>query len=232
MNTTSSRRVTLLAAVVIGGALATVGLRTMASTPPGEDAVLWADAPPAPQATPELAARVMDRLQHFRAGTSGPRLSLDSDDVTALLRHGLPGVLPSGLIDPVVTFDGDRVRVDARIVAADFVGRASLASVLGALPDTLRVDLRGRLNGGGEYLSFEVDEAHAGPVPLPAAAVAAIASKLTESSGPRMASTGDEPTFGIRRPSGFAAVDVRNGRLELRRYEPMIDRAVDGSDDP
>lgn len=232
MSTTSSRRTALLSAVVLGGALAVIGLRTVASTPPGEDPSLWAEVPPAPEATPELAAQTMDRLQLFRAGTSGPRLSLGSDEVTALLRHGLPGVLPVGLIDPVVTFEGDRVRVDARLVPADFVGRAPLASVLGALPDTIRVDLRGRLNGGGDYLSFEVDEAHAGPVPLPATVVAAIASELGESSGARMASTGGEPAFGIRRPTGFAAVDVRNGRLELRRYEPMIDRAVDGSDDP
>ncbi len=232
MSTPSSRKTALLTAVVLGSALAAIGLRSVASTPTGEDPRPWADVAPAPEATPELAAGVMDRLQLFRSGMSGPRLSLGSDDVTALLRHGLPGVLPVGLIDPVVTFEGDRVRVDARLVAADFVGRAPLASVLGALPDTIHVHLRGRLNGRGDYLSFEVDEAHAGPVPLPATVVAAIATEIGESSGARMASAGGDPTFGIRRPTGFAAADVRNGRLELRRYEPMIDRAVDGSEDP
>lgn len=232
MSTVSSRRIALLLAVGLGVALGGYGLRTVTSPSTPELLEPTAEVPLAPAATPERAARVMDRLQQFREGNAGLRLSLGSDDVTALLRHVLPGVLPKGLTEPRVTFRDDRVRVEARLSTADFVGRAPLVSVLGALPDTITVDVLGRLVNEGELLRFEVHEARAGRVPVPGTALVAIAAELTPPSETAFAATGEEPTLSIRRPVGFALAEVADGRLVLSRGEPTIERAVDGSDDP
>ncbi len=229
--TTSSRRIALLSTVVVCVVAAAVGLRTR-STTPAEDGTRLGEVPAAPAATPERAARAMERLRLFREGNSGVRLSLGSDDVTALLRHSLPGVLPAGVTDPYVAFVGHRVRVEARVSTDDFVAKAPLASVLGALPDTVSVDVVGTLVSVHGTLRFEVEEAHAGPVRLPAAVVAAIADELSTASGTRMAASGGTPTVTLRQPSGFATLEVVDDRLVLRRDERMVDRAVDGSDHP
>ncbi|MBT8489162.1 MAG: hypothetical protein HKN72_17275 [Gemmatimonadetes bacterium] len=232
MSTVPSRRVALLVAVGLGVALGAYGLRTVTSPSTLERLEPVSEMSLAPAATPERAARVMDRLQLFRDGQAGLRLSLGSDDVTALLRHGLPGVLPEGLKEPRVTFHADRVRVEARLATKDFVGRAPLVSVVGALPDTITVDVVGRLVNVGELLRFEVYEAYAGRVPVPAPALMAIAAELAPPSETAFVATGEKPTLSIRRPAGFALAEVADGRLVLRRGEPTIDRAVDGSDDP
>lgn len=229
---TPSRRVTLLGAVVLGVVLGAVGLRTMTAPSGSEPGKEFADVLVAPEATPELASRAMDRLELFRAGNAGLRLSLGSDDVTALLRHGFPGVLPAGVADPRVTFVGDRLRVEARVATAEFPGSPRLASALGALPDTVAVDLLGRLVSARGHVRFEVQEARAGPIPVPLAVVSAIARELVQAPETRMASSNEDPAFVLRQPRGFSTVEVANGRLVLRRDERMIDRAVDGSDDP
>lgn len=232
MSSPASRRAAFLGAVVFGAALAVIGLRPGAPSDDREVAAALPETPVATSASPELAARAVDRLQIFRAGNAGRRLSLSSDEVTALLRHALPGVLPAGIADPVVVLEGGVVRVEARLSTADFVGRAPLAAVLGALPDTVTVDLLGRLTTEGDRLFFAVDEAHAGRVPLPAGAVAAIAAELSEQSDLRIASSEGKPSLSVRWPAGVALVAVVGDRLVLDRDERMVDRAVDGSDDP
>jgi hypothetical protein len=187
----------------------------------------------APAATPELALRTVDRLQLFRTGNAGARLTLTDDEITALLRHGMPGVLPPGIHDPVVRLSSGSVRVEARLATDEFVGRRPLTSALGALPDTLVVDLRGRLSSSPERLVLTVEDARASGVPLPAAVVAAIANALATESGDDVGFRGEAgASFGMRWPDGVAAVAIVGDRLFLDRDEPMVDRAVDGSDEP
>lgn len=229
MSVGSSRRVSLVAFVALVVFLGVLGLRTVRTPPASQPPESAADVP---RATPELAQRAMDRLRHFRDGKAGFRLSLGSDDVTALLRHGLPGVLPMGLTNPLVTFEGERVRVEARLATEHFVARKALVAVLGVLPDTVPVEVVGRLEDGDDFLRFVVHEARAGLVPLPSAALAAIASELARPSGSAFAATGEVPSLAMRRPIGISLAEVVDGRLVLRRDEPKVDRAVDGSEDP
>lgn len=231
MSSPASRRLSLLVVAVLGVAMAAFGLRRGAGPTPGEAEQPLADEWAQPTATPALAERTVDRLQLFRTGTAGRRLTLTSNEITALLRHALPGVVPTGIADPVVTLEEGVVFVEARLVTAEFVGRAPLASVLGALPDTVSVDLSGRVEVHGDRLVFHVLEAHAARVPLPASAVAAIAGEMAAQSGEGVVVEG-EPSLSIRWPSGVAFVAVVDDRLILDRDEPLPDRAVDGSDDP
>jgi hypothetical protein len=187
----------------------------------------------APAATPELASRTVDRLKLFRTGNAGVRLTLTDDEITALLRHGMPGVLPPGIHDPVVRLESGSVRVEARLATDEFVGRGPLTSALGALPDTLVVDLRGRLSSSPDRLVLTVEDARASGVPLPAAVVTVIASAVAAESGDDVVSRGEAAAaLSMRWPDGVAAVAVVGDRLFLDRDEPMADRAVDGSDEP
>lgn len=186
-----------------------------------------------PAATPELASRTVDRLQLFRTGNAGARLTLTDDEITALLRHGMPGVLPAGIHDPVVRLTSGAVLVEARLATDEFAGRGPLTSVLGALPDTLAVALRGRLSSSPDRLVLTVENARASGVPLPPGVVAAIVGALAAESGDDVKSGGEgAASLSMRWPDGVAAVTVVGDRLFLDRDEPMFDRAVDGSDEP
>lgn len=227
------RRMLVLGAVVATAVLAVVLVGTPSPGPRSSTGGRDAGGPRAPDATPELAARTVDRLQLFRTGNAGRRLALTDDEITALLRHAMPGVLPSGIRDPVVRLASGTVLVEARLVSADFVGSGLLASVLGALPDTLDVDLRGRLSSSHDGLVLTVEDARASGVPLPGGAVAAIARALTDDSGEGATSLGGErASLSMRWPDGVAHAAVVGDRLLLDRAEPMVDRAVDGSDEP
>ncbi|MDX1493069.1 MAG: hypothetical protein R3253_03275 [Longimicrobiales bacterium] len=232
MKTSASRWAALALVVGVGASALVVGLRSDPAPSTTSAAEVEAEARVSSAATPELAARTVDRLQLLRTGNGGARLRLTGDEVTALLRHALPGVLPEGIEDPVVHMESGQVVVDARLVTRDFVGSAPLATVLGALPDTIAVNLRGTVAPAGGHLVLEVESAHAGHVPLPASAVASIASALAEATGHRVSTSPDRPSVGVPLPSGIGLVAVVDDRLVLDRDERLGQRAVDGSEDP
>lgn len=233
MSAAAVRRGALVGAVLAGVILGVVLLRGSSPQPASSAGAPDTDRLSAPAATPELAARTVDRLQLFRTGNTGPRLTLTDDEITALLRHAMPGVLPPGIHDPVIRLASGTVLVEARLASEEFVGRGPLASVLGALPDTLEVDLRGRLSSSRDRLVLTVENARASGVPLPAGVVAAIAGALAEDSGDDALSRAEEhASLSVRWPDGVASVGVVGDRLFLDRDEPMVDRAVDGSDEP
>lgn len=176
-----------------------------------------------------LAARTVERLELFRAGGTGVRLSLTADEVTALLRHAVPGMLPGGVADPLVRLKGGIVVVEARLAPDAFPGSDPLASVLGAVPDTIDVDLSGRLASRPGRLVFTIERARASGIPLPRKAVAAIVGALADQAGDRMLPADADASLSLRWPDGMAKVAVVGDRLVLDRREPIADRAVDGS---
>lgn len=179
-----------------------------------------------------LADRAVDRLQRFRSGDAGARLSLTADEVTAVLRHAMTGVLPEGVTEPRVRLEGGRVVVEARLAADDFVASAPLSSVLGGVSDTIDVELTGHLRTVPGRLVFSIEHARASGIPVPPSAVAAIAAALAEDSDDRVAPVeGQGAALSLPWPEGVALVAV-DDRFVLDRAEPIADRAVDGSDNP
>ena len=222
-----------LGVVVLGGVVAVIGLRPAVgdggsdATPGG--AVVDVEA----EVGPEVAERAFRRVELFRTGRSGRVLTLTSAEVTALLRHAVPGMLPPGIVEPRVRLQSGRVVVDARLASADFTARAPLTGALGVLPDTLQVRLEGRLVDTRERLTFVVEEARASGMPLPASAVAAVAEALARRSAARVpADDPGAPALSLEWPAGVAFARVDGDRLVLGRDEPIDDRAVDGSDVP
>jgi len=228
----ASRRSALIGVVLIGVGIAVIGLGPGGPESERRAAPAANSVDPAPEATPELADRAVSRLRLFRTGGAGPRLSLSADEVTALIRHAMPGVLPVGVADPVVRLEAGVLAIEARLATEDFAGRAHLASVLGALPDNIDVRLRGGLDGYGDRLAFTVEQASAAGVPLPARSVAAIVAAVAERSEYQALSRGERgASLSVRWPEGVASAVVVEGRLVLGHDERMTDRAVDGSDD-
>ena len=218
MTTSTHRALALLA--VVGSAMVVVwlgigpgGASGPATAPSADSTVVdgGADA--------ETAERAFRRVELFRAGGAGEGLTLTSTEVTALLRHSVPAMLPAGVVDPTVRLEDGVVRASARVSSDDFAGRAPLASVLGVLPDTLDVDLSGRLASTPAGLVFYVDEAWVGHVPLPRAAVVSVAKALAVRSGEDLVSAPSaQPALTVGWPSGVAFAEVVGDRLVLRRH--------------
>lgn len=229
--TTRSRAAVLLLVVLAAAAVVGVGLGRDRHTPSSVATGVDADSVRS-LADAELAARAVDRLQLFRDGSRGGQLRLTAEEVTAVLRHAVPGMLPAGVVDPVVRLESGAVLVEARLVSAEFAGSAPIATVLGVLADTLDVDLRGRLEGAGDQLIFRVERARASQVPLPGAVVSAVARALAQQGGDRTERPAGDATFSFRWPEDVALVAIIEDRFVLERGERILDQAVDGIDDP
>lgn len=231
MTTPTRRGAGLLAVMVFGAAVIWIGLRPSPGVVPSEGAPT--SEAPTPAVDPQVAEAAFRRVELFRSGGAGERISLTEDEVTALLRHAVPGMLPAGVVEPTVRLESGAILVRARLASDEFEARGPLASALGVLPDTIVVDLRGRLVNTRSRFAFYVEEARASHVPLPRTAVAAIADALAARADDGLVSDHTEgPTLTVRWPAGVAFAEVVGDRLVLRRDEPNVDRAVDGSDDP
>lgn len=218
--------------VILGVAVIWIGVRPGADSTPSEKGGTAVVAPD-PSVDFEVAEAAFRRVELFRSGGAGKRISLTGEEVTALLRHAIPGMLPTGVVDPTVRLESGSIVVEARLASDEFAATGPLASALGVLPDTLLVDLRGRLVNTRSRLAFYVQEARASHVTLPRGAVQAIVAALAARADDRLvADDTEEPTLTVRWPAGVASAEVVGDRLVLRRDEPNVDRAVDGSDAP
>lgn len=222
----------MAAIVVTVSALTLVGVRSAGRLAEAGESVEPDRTVIDPAADAALAARTVDRIELFRAGRAGVRLSLTADEVTSLLRHAMPGVLPDGVADPMIRMEGGHMKVEARLATDEFAASDRLASVLGVVPDTIDVDLSGRLDSRPGRLVFTVERARASGIPLPRAAVTAIAAALAHESGDRVMPADEDASLSLRWPDDVAMVAVVGDRLVLDRREPIADRAVDGSDVP
>lgn len=179
----------------------------------------------------EVATKAMDRLRLFRTGNAGEELELDADEITAVLRHAIPGVVPAGVSEPRVSLEDGGVRITARVAAAAFPGTPMLAPLLGVLPDTLDVDVRGTVVRDVGGLAFRIDRVTAEHVPLPDGVVASVVASLAESGAATVVGPGrDEwPTLRLAWPSGISSLYVSGDRLVLERAG-MAEAIIDGSD--
>lgn len=182
-----------------------------------------------------VASGTMDRLQVFRTGNAGHELVLSAEEITALLRYSVPGLIPAGVTDPVVTLENGVVRVTARIAAADFPGTPLLAPVLEVAPDTIAVDVRGTVVREPVGLAFRIDRVSVQHLPIPAAIVASVVASLSAGhSGGPATKFGEAPdavgaTLRIAWwPDGISSMRVSGDRLVLERSGTMSERAVDG----
>jgi hypothetical protein len=226
----SRRGVARVALALAGLAVVTyagvVGLSDRISSPRAAvDDVTEAGAPDV-RPTPALAQATVDRLSLFRSGRLGDRLVLTAPEVTALLRFGVPGVVPAGVVDPIVELGDDAVRISMRVATSHMPSARSIARVVGVLTDTVTVSLRGSIESLEGRLALVVDRLEVGHVPLPGELVDELLSAVWVSDPPEA----PPATLWLPRPAGLGTAVVDGGVLELKLAEPIAERAVDGSD--
>jgi len=130
--------------------------------------------------SPELAEATLDRVDRFRSGTSGEdRLLLDGPELSSVVRYALPGILPDGVRNPTVGFQGDELLLTARVAVSSFPDVTALGEAIGFLPDTVEVEMRGALRPFGPNLSaLYVQRVQASRIPLPGRLVPGILTAL------------------------------------------------------
>jgi hypothetical protein len=140
-------------------------------------------------------------------------------------------MIPPGVGHPVVGLTAGTVRVTARLSAAVFPGTPLLAPVLEVLPDSIDVELRGRVAREGRRAVFLIDRVSAERIPVPQSVVASIVSSLGMGGVDAVDHTTGEtlPALRVAWPQGVTGMDVTGDRLVLRRG--TVARSVDDGDD-
>jgi hypothetical protein len=129
----------------------------------------------ADQPTAELADSTLDRFERFRAGEGGDRLVLGGRELSSVLRFSLPGIIPPGVSEPIVRLEDGQVHLSARVAMAAFPKLPRLDNVVGILPDTVTVEIRGSLVPHDQRnLALLVDRISAARVPIPTRMVAEV----------------------------------------------------------
>jgi hypothetical protein len=125
------------------------------------------EVPAGPAPSAELADSVLTRVQDFREGGDG-QMALSGREVTSVIRYSLPGLIPSGIRDPEVSFEEGRVHLSAQVVMGAFPRLPDLGPILGILPDTLNVELEASLMPfGQEESALLIHGVQASRIPIP-----------------------------------------------------------------
>lgn len=166
--------------------------------------------------TRETAARAEGRIDAFRVSDDA-ELRLESSEVSSLLRYSTPGIVPVGVLDPIVLFDEDGMEVRARVVPALIPDLPRLGGISGILPDTLDVVVESSLDLFGDRGSMLVVEGiEVQGWPVPAQTVPEVLEALGRKRSPGMpASAVAVPALG-----GLKGAYIEDGRLVLVRAWP------------
>lgn len=103
--------------------------------------------------TPEAAEAAAARIRAFRA-SDDPELRLASFEISSLLRYSIPGMLPTGVIQPQVSMAGDRIDIQVSVLPGAMPELPDLGAIVGILPDTVPVFVSGSLVPFGEDASM------------------------------------------------------------------------------
>jgi hypothetical protein len=196
--------------------VAYAGFRWGTAVFPGIERALGIDptapAVPEAQATPELAERTLDLFERFRAGEAGDRLVLGGTELSAVVRYSLPGIVPRGITAPTIELDKGRVRLSARVAVEAFPDLPRLDQIIGLLPDTILIEIRGSLVPLDQrHMALLVDRLQAARIPIPTRLVAEVLKAFGRS---RPASLPDD-ALEVPLPDGLRSAFVQRDSLVL-----------------
>jgi hypothetical protein len=165
-----------------------------------------------PQPSPELADLTLDRFEQFRLGKGGDQLSLGSLELSSVLRYALPGIIPPGVDEPAVKLEDGRVYLTARVAIEAFPKLPRLDQIIGLLPDTIVIEMRGSLVPLDQaHLSFLVDRLSASKIPIPSRLVSEVLSGLGREGPPSL----PKNALLVPLPDGVQSVFVQADSLVL-----------------
>jgi hypothetical protein len=171
---------------------------------------------PKPQPTPELAEQTLDLFEQFRAGEAGDRLMLGGNELSAVVRYALPGIIPRGISEPTVELKDGRVHLAARLAVESFPDLPHLERVIGFLPDTILMEIRGSLVPLDQsHLALLVDRLQAAKIPIPGRLIADVLEALGRD---RPQSLPDD-AIEVPMPDGVRSVFVQRDSLVMLANE-------------
>lgn len=160
----------------------------------------------------ELADRTLDRFEQFRKGEGEGRIALNGLELSSVVRYALPGLVPPGVEDPMVTLSDGRVRLSARVATGAFPRLPRLDDVVGILPDTLDVVMEGSLVPlDPEHLALIVDHVEASRIPLPRRMIPEILAGF----GRERSNGLPDDALAVPMPTGLRSVYVQRDSLVL-----------------
>ncbi|MDT8342584.1 MAG: hypothetical protein RQ751_13820 [Longimicrobiales bacterium] len=167
----------------------------------------------APVPSPALGTATLERVDDLRSGRLGSnRLELGGTELTSVVRYSLPGALPAGVSEPGVALRGDEVHLSARVALSAFPSLPGLSEVVGFLPDTVNIQMRGAvLPFGRRVAALHVVRAEASGVPLPGRLVPGILTAL----GRRPLEGLPSDALAVPLPEGIVRAYVEGGSLIL-----------------
>ena len=177
--------------------------------------------------TPELAEQTLDLFERFRAGEIGDRLMLGGMELSAVVRYSFPGMIPRGVTATTIEFNRGQVHVTARVAMEAFPDLPRLDDIIGLLPDTILLEVRGSLVPLDQrHMALLVDRVQAARIPLPKRLVADVLRAFGRS---RPASLPDD-VLEVPLPDGVRSVFVqRDSLVMLAEAAPLPDDEREGT---
>lgn len=113
------------------------------------------------------------KIERLRDGSA--REAFTNSEVQSLLQYRYSGMVPSFVASPRIVLDGDEVEVRVRVPAERLPQAQDWGDILGLLPDTTSLDVRGTIIPSDDgYVAFTVDAITAQRIPLPSRFIPAV----------------------------------------------------------
>ncbi|MFQ5538378.1 MAG: hypothetical protein ACE5GJ_13115 [Gemmatimonadota bacterium] len=174
------------------------------------------DGAAGPVPSPELAEVTLDRFERFRRGDEGATLEVGGAELSSLVRYAIPGILPPGVGEPTVELADGEVHVSARVAVDAFPRLPNLDQVIGMLPDTVLVEIRGTLTPyDQEHMALAVDRVRVARVPIPGRLVSDVLRGLGREDRPGL----DANALPVPIPDGVDRVFIQGHNLVLVRED-------------
>ena len=165
--------------------------------------------------SPELADSVMARVQGFRRGEGPSRLALGGNELTSVLRHSVPRLIPDGVLDPEVELEEGRVHLRAQLSLESFPDLPDLGPIIGIFPDTLDVALQASLmpfgNGTAALLIHRLE---ASRIPLPRWMIPEILAAMGRTEQPGL----PPEALLVQLPSGLGSAYILTDSLIISNH--------------
>lgn len=146
-----------------------------------------AQAPSAPSSSPspELADETIRRWEAFTEGEGEGELLVSDAEVTSILRYGLSGLVPPGVVEPRVEFHAGGMTIAGRVARDAFPELPEMGGVVGMLPDTVPMELDAVLIPfEGNETALVVRRITALGIPLPRSVVPRVLDSLGRKDRP------------------------------------------------
>jgi hypothetical protein len=167
----------------------------------------------ATEPTPELAMEAEERVAGLLEGEL-EEISLAAVEIESLLRFRSPVPWPEGVSPPEVGLRDDELHLGIRLSRDRLPTLPELEGILGFLPDTVPVQLRGRVLavGGGEA-ALLVHRVDASAIPIPRRFFPAILERVQ----PQRREDLPPEALALPLPGGIESARVAGDRLILTR---------------